>query len=194
MRQFDRVVEHLATRVSTWSRNQSTPRSSTRYLSRALLRSSRLPKSRWVVTIASTTSTRSSGVHPHQWRAETGIGVVAGDAATEAATDEYDEPGQLARGAFGEGGHDADVVAVDVDAVVTRPGHADLELARQVDVAVDGLGVVGAGAGRRGRRGGVGVDRLGAGRFGTVDPQLPVGGGPRAGTGRRARRARAGGR
>ena len=61
-----------------------------------------------------------------------------------------------------QGGDDADVVRVDVDAVVARPGDADLELARQVGLAVQRLD---RSVGRR---------CLGRDRPLAVDPQLPV--------------------
>ena len=49
-------------RDATSARNQSSPRSSMVYFSRARWRSSRLPKSRWMVTMASTASpSRSAG-------------------------------------------------------------------------------------------------------------------------------------
>ena len=49
-------------------------------------------------------------------------------------------------------GTSADVVGEHVDAVVARPGHADLELARQVDVAVHRLGRRAAALGQRRQR------------------------------------------
>ena len=113
------------------------PCSSSVYLSRARWRSSRLPKSRWVATIASTTSAEVVGRHPGDRAAEHRIGVVGpGVAHAHPAAGEHDEPGQLAGETLAQGRDDADVVRMDVDAVVARPGDADLELARQVGVAV----------------------------------------------------------
>ena len=125
------------------------PCSSSVYLSRARWRSSRLPKSRCVATIASTTSARSLRRHPADRAAEHRVRVVGpGVAHAHPAAGEHDEAGQLAGETFAQGRDDADVVRVDVDAVVARPGDADLELARQVGVAVQRLD------GRRPRAGG----------------------------------------
>ena len=120
------------------------------------MRSSRLPWSRWVVMIASTTSPRSAGGTQPTGRASSGY-VSSGRAwvIPMPAAGEHDEPGQLTGRALGQRRHDADVVGVHVDAVVAGPGDADLELARQVGVAVDRLDVVdrgdGVGAGVRAR-------------------------------------------
>ena len=65
------------------------------------------------------------------------VDVVAGDVAGEAVAQDR---------------HEADVVGEHVDVVVARPRHADLELAGQVDVAVDRLGRALAAARALGRQ------------------------------------------
>ena len=91
------------TRRPTSARTQSMPRSSTRYLSRARWRSSRLPKSRCVVTTASTTSTTCSGVDPAERLGEQRVGVVlAGVAHAEPAADVDVVAGDVAGRAVGE--------------------------------------------------------------------------------------------
>ena len=101
--------------------------------------------------------------HPGDRPAEHRVRVVGpGVAHPHPAAGEHDEAGQLAGETLTQGGNDADVVRVDVDAVVARPGDADLELARQIGVAVQRL------HGTALRRG------LGRHRPLAVDPQLPV--------------------
>ena len=101
--------------------------------------------------------------HPGDRAAEHRIRVVGpGVAHAHPAAGEHDEPGQLAGETLTQGRDDADVVGMDVDAVVAWPGDADLELARQVGVAVQRL------------HGAVGGRRLGRHGPFTVDPQLPV--------------------
>jgi hypothetical protein len=98
------------------------------------------------------------GLAPAERGGQPGVGVVLpGVTHAQAATHQHHEalrPTPLH-------GHDPDVVGEHVDAVVTRPGQADLELPGQVDVAVEGL----LGGLRRGRR-----------RHGllTVEPDLVV--------------------
>ena len=79
--------------------------------------------------------------HPPERLGEERVRVLlAGVAHAEAATDVHVEPGHRTREPIGQDGHDADVVGQHVDVVVARPGHGDLELPRQVHVAVDRLG------------------------------------------------------
>ena len=69
------------------------------------------------------------------------VGVVlAGVGHAQAAADVDVVAGDVTGEAVGERRHQADVVGQHVDVVVARPGHGDLELAGQVDVAVDRLG------------------------------------------------------
>ena len=86
----------------------------------------------------------------------------------EAAADQH---GEAVRAVRARHGHEAEVVAVDVDAVVARPGQPDLELPGQVGLAVERL------APRR---------RPGSARDGllAVDPDLVVRAGSGAGSGR----------
>ena len=78
--------------------------------------------------------------HPRDRAAEHRVRVVGpGVAHAHPAAGEHDEAGQLAGEPLAQGRDDADVVRVDVDAVVTRPGDPDLELARQVGLAVQRL-------------------------------------------------------
>ena len=80
------------------------------------------------------------GRHPRDRAAEHRVRVVGpGVAHAHPAAGEHDEAGQLAGESLAQGRDDADVVRMDVDAVVARPGDADLELARQVGVAVERL-------------------------------------------------------
>ena len=105
------------------------------------------------------------GRGPHERRGQAGVGVVLpGVALAEAAADEHDVAGD----AVACDGHEADVVGVDVDAVVAGEGEPDLELAGQVGLAVERLDL-----------GHLGGDRLVA-----VDPQLVVGGALRLEAGR----------
>ena len=76
------------------------------------------------------------GHHPHQRRRQARVGVVlAGVALAQAAADEHDVAGD----AVALDRHQADVLDVDVDAVVAREGEADLELAGEVGLAVERL-------------------------------------------------------
>ena len=81
------------------------------------------------------------GRHPAERLGEQRVGVLlAGVAHAEAAADVDVEPGHRTGQSVVERRHDADVVGEHVDVVVARPGDGDLELPRQVDVAVDRLG------------------------------------------------------
>ena len=111
------------------------------------------------------------GRHPPQWLGEQRVGVVlAGVAHAQAAADVDVVAGDVTDGPAAQCRHDPDVVGVDVDAVVARPGDGDLELARQVDVAVDRLdrALAALRPAVRQRR------RLGGDGLLAVDPQLPV--------------------
>ena len=105
--------------------------------------------------------------HPSHGLREQRIGVV-GPVVGHAhpAAGEHHVARQLAGRPLRERRHDADVVGVDVDAVVARPGDGDLELAWEVRRSVDRLHVVDR------------IEHVGP-RFGrhgafTVDPHLPV--------------------
>ena len=100
--------------------------------------------------------------HPAQRVGQAGEGVVRpGVAGAQAAAHQHGE----ALGAVGaRHGHEAEVVAVDVDAVVAGPGQPDLELPGQVGGAVERLLLVGGGLGRDGLL--------------AVDPDLVVRAGP----------------
>ena len=159
------------TRRPTSVRTQSMPRSSTRYFRRARCGRRRLPKSRCIVTTASTTSTTSLGRDPPERLGQQRVGVLlAGVAHAQTAADVDVVARDRSRATAGQRRHQADVVGEHVDVVVARPGHGDLELAGQVGVAVDRLGrtLAPLGASERQWR------RLGGHGLVAVDPQLPV--------------------
>ena len=105
--------------------------------------------------------------------------LLAGVAHAEPAAHVDVEPGHRSGQPTVERRHDADVVGQHVDVVVARPGNGDLELARQVHVAVDRLGRPLAAT----RPAELQWRRLRRDRLLAVDPQLPV---------RRCLRAKAG--
>ena len=78
------------------------------------------------------------GHHPRQRRGQAGVGVVlTGVGLAEATADQHDVTGR----AVALDRHQPHVLGVDVDAVVAREGEPDLELPRQVGLAVEGLDV-----------------------------------------------------
>ena len=133
-------------RSSIWACSQSMPRSSRRYFQAGTVAVVA------VAVVALGGDDRLDHVaEVGRWQPRDGtgqqrvrvVGPVVGH--PHAAAGEHHEPGQLARRPFGQRRHDADVVRVHVDAVVARPGDPDLELARQVGLAVDRLDLVDRG-------------------------------------------------
>jgi hypothetical protein len=115
------------------------PRSAMVYLRRACLRSVRSPWSRWtrdlfgdVDDLVDRAETEDIG------DARVGLDLVVRHA--EAAADGDVEAEEFLAGLIGDG-DEAEVVRVDVDVVARRDGDDDLEFAREIAGAVDGLGL-----------------------------------------------------